>query len=533
MKKVLSLILGLALVLSFAGCGGGAPASAGPVSSGEGQPSASLPGAADESPALRLGAEADFKASFEATTLYSDPLVGLDESANAVPWLVADWDINDDATQYTLHLQEGVEFSDGTPFTAEVCRYDIEAVGAVYYCSYLAILKSMEVVDEHTLQVNFTQSNIGFMQDLMKIVALPVGSVSEAGTFVKFVGTGPYILQDYEENVEATLVRNENYWNKDRLPTVAEVKWVVIPGADARVMALESGQVDAIGVTEHGMSVPYSGLVSLESGGNFEIARQSAEAFTSVVSVGMNWTRAPLNDVNLRRALMYAIDRQALVDTIYYGWVDPCGDLTNPSFVDGYAGGEPFTYSPERALEILEEGGYVLEDDVLTKDGAPIELEYLTTTILEDTDLAVFIQAALGEIGITVNITSLDFAQVAEPMHSGDYDLTKGFYWLEPMVGALGMYGLGADYNSMGGAYGGLGYGVTPEITTLGEDMLAAGNAADFKAASDAFWAANYEACPTIPLFTGIRAMVYGAEWTGFTFNYNYLVIDLSSVTRK
>lgn len=528
MKKVLAFFTALVLTVCLAACssGQGAPAA-------ESGPSSAAASGAGDALVLRLGAESDFAMSYEATTLYSDPLVGLDESANATPWLIEDWDINGDATEYTLHLREGVSFSDGTPFDAEACKYDIEAVGGMYYCAYLSILDSMEVVDEHTLLVTFTQPNIGFMQDLIKIVALPVGAVGESGFIESFVGTGPFVLQDYEENTEATLVRNEEYWDKGRLPAVTEVKWVVIPDADARVTALQSGQVDAIGVTEHGMSVPYSGLVSLEADAGFETLRLDAQAYTSVVSVGMNWTRGPLSDVNLRRALEYAIDRQALVDTIYYGWVDACGDMTNPAFVDGYAGAEPFAYDVDKAKEILEDSGYLLQDGVLAKDGDPVVLEYLSTTILEDTDLAVFVQAALAEIGITVNITSLDFAQVAGPMHSGEYDLTKGFYWLEPMVGALGMYGLEDDFNSMGGYYGGLGYGVTAEITQLGRDMLAATSEEEFRAASDAFWAANYEACPTIPLFTGTRAAAYGADWTGFAFNDNYLVIDLSAVARK
>lgn len=536
MKRVFALLMALAMVLVAAGCGAQAAPSA--VASATAESSSTSTNSDLESTAagemtIRLGAEYDYKSAFEATSLVSDTLVGLDDSSNATPGLLESWEINEDATEYILHLREGVTFSDGTPFTAEVCKYDIEALGAVYYCEYLSLLDTIEVVDDYTLKVTFKQSNISFLQNLIYIVALPIGSVDENNTITNFVGTGPFILQDYEANVEATLVRNDDYWDKSRLPAITEVKWVVIPDADARVMALESGQVDGIGLTEHGMTVPHSSLDSLQASGKYELVSQDPASYNSVISVGMNWTRAPLNDVNLRRALEYAIDRQDLVDTIYHGWVEPCGQMTNPAFSDGYAGGEAFTYDLDKARSILEESGYVLENGVLTKDGEPIVLEYLSSTVLEDSDLAVYVQGAFKELGITVNITALEYAQVAGPMHSGDYDLTKGFYWYTPIVGPLGLYGLEDDFNSMGGVYGGLGYGVTPEITEYGQEMLAATNVEDFKAASDKFWAANYEACPTIPVFAGIRTAVYSAEWTGFTYSNNVLVIDLSGMRKR
>ena len=259
----------------------------------------------------------------------------------------------------------------------------------------------------------------------------------------------------------------------------------------------------------------------------------SAEnAYDAVFSVGMNWKKKPLNDTRLREALEYAVDRETLVDTVYFGVPVVCGHMMNPAFDDGSSQMDAFTYDLDKAKNILSESGYVLENGVLSKNGDPIKLEYVTTTEKEDTDLAVFIQSALKEIGIAVNITTLDSVRAEERMKSGDYDLTLGLYWFVPTVVALSYYGIGDEYNSMG-AYGGLGFGVTGELTALAQAVLSATNNGELRKAADAFWAANYKACPTIPFSGRVRTAIYSREWTGFVFNYNYHVIDLSAVRRN
>ena len=531
MKRVLTLILSLLLLLSIAGCGSAVTSQDG---LSENSISENTPGDLADSPepmTLRLGAAYDFKTYWESCTLIGDPLVGMDENYNPTPWLIRDWEINDNATEYVLHLQEGVTYSDGVPFNAAVCKYDIEVLGAAYYCNYINTLESLEVVDDYTLRASFHTTDLNFLTELIKIPGMQIDSLDDNGGFTNYTGTGPFILTDYEKDVEATLVRNDSYWNTGRLPTVAEVKWIVVPEAEARVMALQSGQVDVIGITENTSSVPNSSVAGLRGDDNYGILSND-ELYDAVFSIGMNWTQAPLNDVVLRRAMEYAIDRDTLVDTVYFGVHVAAGHMMNPAFDDGSDQVTAFTYDLNKALEILSEGGYVLEEGVLSKNGVPVALEYVTTTATEDTDLAVFVQSALGEIGIAVNITTLDDAQAEERMKSGDYDLTLGVYWFEPTVTALAYYGIEDAYNSMG-PYGGLSFGVTSELTELAQAMLSADSREALSTAADAFWAANYEACPTISINGRVRTAVYRSDWTGFVFDPNYYMIDLSGVTRS
>jgi peptide/nickel transport system substrate-binding protein/nickel transport system substrate-binding protein len=510
-------MLFLILILGIAGCG-----------SREASPGKK----ADTETVLRLGAMSDFKAYWESCTLVGDPLVGMDENYNPTPWLIRSWEINDNATEYILQLQEGVKYSDGTPFNAEVCKYDIEVLGAAYYCNYTGTMERLEIIDEYTLRVVFKTTDLNFLKELMKIPGMKIDSLDDNGSFADHTGTGPFILTEYEENVEAALVRNDNYWNKNCLPHVTEVKWIVIADADARVMALQSGQVDAIGITENTESVSKYSVAALRGNENYRILSSARNAYDAVFSVGMNWKKRPLNDARLREALEYAVDREMLVDTVYFGVSVVCGHMMNPAFDDGSSQVDAFTYDLDKAKNILSESGYVLENGVLSKNGDPIKLEYVTTTGKEDTDLAVFIQSAFKEIGIVVNITTLDSVRAEERMKSGDYDLTLGLYWFAPTVIALSYYGIGDEYNSMG-PYGGLGFGVTGELTTLAQAVISATNNGELRKAADAFWAANYEACPTIPFSGRVRTAIYNPEWTGFVFNYNYHVIDLSGVRRN
>ncbi|MCT4688432.1 ABC transporter substrate-binding protein [Vallitalea sp.] len=477
---------------------------------------------------LKVGAIFDFKSSREGLTLISDSLVGMDEKYNATPSLVNKWDVNEDATEYVLHLKENIKFHDGSLFDAKTCKYSIETLGKQFMCTYINTLETTEIIDEYILKIKFKSSNLGFPKELMKIVALPVGSVDEDGNITNFNGTGPYKLNEYKKDVEATLVKNEDYWDKDRSSSLQKIKWIVIPDPDARVMALESNQVDLIGYTEHHSSIPYSNIVSLINNDKYQSVIEDKDNYTSVKAIGMNWKSGPLTDSNLRRALEHVIDRNKLVETVFFSIPNPCGHIMNPKFDDGSKKEEEFKYDIELAKKILEESGYKYEKEILKKDGIAIKLDYICNSLPEDKDIAVFIQSELKKIGITVNIVALETEQTYQHIQNGEYDLTIATPWFEPTVNTISLYGLEDNYSMFG-----LGLGINEKVKTYGQEVISAMNESEFKVAIDGLWKASYEACTSIPLFTGYRYAIHNGKFTGFQFDNNYFKIDFSEVREK
>lgn len=479
---------------------------------------------------LRMGVFFDFKyPTQEPLSLITDFLAGIDENYNATPGLITDWSMNNEATEYTLHLKENVSFHNGSAFNAETCKYSLEKLGAKYYANYTSMLDSIDIVNDTTLKVRFTSPHLFFMEELYKIPALPLDSVDEEGNIKEYIGTGPYILDSYEENIEAKLIKNESYWNLEKSSVVDVVKWIVIPDHDARMAALESGQVDVVGYSEMGRMIPAESVGLFEKKDGYKVIREDKNAYAGVYSVTSNYLSAPMDDVNLRRAIAFTIDRDLLVNTVFAGEAAPTPFMMNPDFIGGSKKVEPFTTDIEKAKQILTDNSYVLENNVLKKNGKEIVLNFITFEGTEYKDFAVFIQSELQKIGIKVNIEALELNLYFKKMMNLEYDIAFNNSWFAPTVSILTYLGTEAVDSSGGG----LGFAVTKEIQTLANEMMAAKDKESFQTIADKFWLAMYDACPSAPVYAASRVAVYSNKWTGFTFDRNIFKIDLSKVAKN
>lgn len=474
---------------------------------------------------LALGAHSDFKGNQEAGTLVFDTLVVLDSEGKLQPAALEKWTVNKESTEFVLHLRKGLSYSDGTPATAEDLKKSIEVLGKVQYRGYMSKLKRIDVMDKTSVKVVMKAPFLFLVNELEKIQLIPSKVLQDDGTVTEYIGSGPYLLKDYEKNVRAVLVKNPKYWDKKPYK-IETLIWQVIPDGDARKLALQAGQVDVIGITEHfAGSIPLSVSYELSKQKEFTQLLQDPQSYPIVFSIGLNYKKDFLKDKALRHALQYVINKEAFTKELFFGQADPCGYLFNPSFDDGPKNKKPFVYDIKKAKDILTKAGYTWNNGSLIKDDKKVTLTYVSSTNPQQKDIAVFIQNALKEIGIEVTIEALNGPSVVEKMKKGAWDIGFTVSWFEPLISSLKFGSLDVNYHGMG-----IGFGITPEAIKTAERILEAKDLQSFKTAVAEYWDIQWEEYPFIPLYTQTRRAFYKQGLSGFTFPKSVYKIDLSNV---
>lgn len=365
-------------------------------------------------PSLNPGNSPNYGSAYWGRNFYNT-LLRYDENGEITGELAERWEVSEDGLTYTFHLRDDVLFSDGTPLTAEAVRLSFEAAivnlgdynGSFGLLS--AIVGSVEVVDDYTAVLHLNQPYYGTLNDLtmscpMGIVNplafgdgsdLTYGEAFQTGTH----GTGPYMYEgDYTDGTY-TFVRNSHYWGDT--PDVSSFKVKPIADNDAKILALRSGEIDAILSVSH---VSFDSYTELSSDAAFGTAKNDASTMTRFLA--MNITVAPFDDVNVRRAVANAIDVDALETGVFNG-LETATDRLFARDVP-YCDVDVSTYSPniQEAEKLLEEAGWIDSDGdgIREKDGVKlaVELNYMTSLSSID-NAALVIASQLSQIGIQVN----------------------------------------------------------------------------------------------------------------------------------
>ena len=481
----------------------------------------------DNSNTLVLGAYADFKqgSGAEGHSLVFDTMTTKAEDMSIQPGAIESWTTNEDMSQYTLNVRKDVKFSDGTPLTAEIIKYSLEAWAPFRDGSYMYSVESYEVVDDTTLLVNFDGSYGNFPVEISRIfVSLP-DSLDENGNVTNWIGTGPFVLEDYQLEQSATLVPNENYWNTEKEPQIDKLEWLVIPDENARVMALESGQVDAIGVTEHYCALSYAAISDLQSNENFTVDINPDSGL--IATYVFNYADGPMTDINLRKAVVLGIDRQTMVDSIDYGIGEASGDFMSRKYDYSARNEEPYEYDPEEAKAVLAEGGYedTDGDGIVEKDGEPVKLRFVVGSEEKERSAAVYVQECLRQIGIDTELQSLDESARGEKEAAGDFDLAYTHPWLKTPQTYMAWRGNSNSYDDFG-----ICFGINDNFEEYWKEVNTAKDKETLWAVFDKIWEELYAFYPGVPLYTEPRAFIYSNEVSGFVFDPEETVIDLSGV---
>lgn len=334
------------------------------------------------------------------TLLYYSP----DGTKDPEPRIAESYEISDDGLDYTFHLRDDVTFHDGTPVTADDVVFSIELYKASeYQGSQISMLSSVEATDEHTVVCHLDAPYSPFLQGICSpMIASKAYYESSEDDFVNNpIGTGPYKFVSRAKGSNIKLEANEDYYRG--APEIKEVTFEVIPDSSTKAIALQTGEVNFA-------EIDSATKPQLEANPAITIAEVPTSAFSYIA---MNTEKEPFNDVKVRQAINYAIDRDNLVAVCYDGEAEVNSNICAKERF-GYSDDQfQYTYDPEKAKELLAEAG--------------IETPYDLGEILvaeKYSNLATVIQNDLKAVGLDVTISVKEFNSYISDLQNGSYGIT-------------------------------------------------------------------------------------------------------------
>lgn len=360
----------------------------------------------------------------------------VDGSVN--PWLAESWEISPDGLEYTFKLKEGVMFHDGTPFNAEAVKANFDETmdpnkrpGFAFQALGGDAYAGTEVVDEYTAKVTFTRPHATFLlylSDGGTGIDSPT-ALAEAGEdygTTSLVGSGPYKFVEWVVDDRVTLEANPDYTGGPAAFGVtgpSPIQTLIfrdVPEASVRAQAVVANEIQVARIIEPNVS---------------EVEGQEGVTIIPTPKAGscrmylFNTTRAPLDDINVRKAINMAIDKVTMLTLP--GWAGygrpgiaplpsnmvPNGDLSSIAQYD-------IAYDLEGANALLEENGYVMNGDVREKDGVKLIFDMLTTQTDVDAGQIEPIDGFLREAGMQLNIQAGDTNFWIDGFQNGDYHMT-------------------------------------------------------------------------------------------------------------
>ena len=246
-------------------------------------------------------------------------LTRLTQNGALAPALAESWEAAPDGLSWTFHLRRGVTFQDGAPFDASAAKFSLDRITAEGSTNaqkaLFAPIQSVEVIDPATLRIRLSRPMATLPYVLAWGDAVMVSPKSAATNAVSPVGTGPFRFDSWRRGSQLTLSRWPGYWGP--APRLNTVVFRFISDPTAAFAAVSAGDVDAF----PNYPAPEN-VAQFQRDPRFRVVVGASEG---KVILGMNNTKAPFNDVRVRRALSYAIDRDALIQGAMFGFGQPIG----------------------------------------------------------------------------------------------------------------------------------------------------------------------------------------------------------------
>jgi peptide/nickel transport system substrate-binding protein len=358
------------------------------------------------------------------------------------PELAERWDWSADHLTLTVHLRHDVYWSNGEPVTAEdvewTWRAQTHPAVAWAHAESKDNIAVIEALDAHTLRVSFHERSVHQLADLNEGVILPRSVWSQvpfsewrqsADWFLDHLVTnGPFSLGSWERQQQISLVRNEAFYVPER-PFLDAVVFRIVPEKSNQVGHLLAGEAQFV---DH---VPASEAARVSNRPDLNLISYWARQYNFIC---WNTTHDLFADQAMRQALTFAIDRQALVDALWFGHARVASSPIPSSVWAHNPAITPLPYNPRAARSIFEDRGWrdTDGDGILDLDGRPLAFELLTnTSSAVRVDAAVMIQEQLRRVGIQVEVKRLEFNTLIELAMAHDFDALLSGWTIDTSLG--------------------------------------------------------------------------------------------------
>ena len=427
MKKLISIGLSTLLLAGLAACSSSTPS----------ESETAAPSAAAEKNELVMALAVDpdgldpqrttAASTFQITNNIYEPLLTVTDQGELTGALADSWEVSEDGLTLTFTLRENAQFSNGNPCDAEavIASFQrLKAEDSPRAADYANIV-SMEAADERT--VVFTTETLDVAP--LSSFAYPwaaIVDVTVADTLTNQpVGTGPYTLNQWIPQQSLSLTRNETY---PGTVNIDNIEFRMMPDAASQISAFQNGELDII-------SVSGDQVAAFENNPDYNVIQAPAN---SLQLMAMNLDNEALADVRVRQAINYAVDKDALIETVWWGYGQKIGSHY-PTVLKEYVDhSEDYTYDPDRARELLNEAGY--------GDGLTLQM-YLPQNYTAYVNAGQVIADQLEQVGIHCEITIVEWATWLSDVYTNrQYDLTVVGH-----TGRLDPYVLLARYDSQSG----------------------------------------------------------------------------------
>ncbi|KPU43173.1 periplasmic dipeptide transport protein precursor [Oxobacter pfennigii] len=373
-------------------------------------------------------------------------LVKLDASKQIIPDLAKDWKVSDDGLTITFNLKENAKWHDGKPVTSKDVKYTFDTIKAnstYYFSSRLGIVDSIEAPDDNTVVFKMNNPDVSFVADLgwYACFILPEhiynnGQKWEDNPASKNpIGSGPFKFSEFKQGVSVTLVPNADY--HEGAPKLDKLIFSIIPDEQTAVQALINGEVDVF------ENVPSASVDQLKSNDKIRLALNE---YPSPVRLIFNLKNEVLQDVNLRRAIAAAINKEEISQKVFNGVQKPEYSMY-PSLIEWAANTEDTSpgFNIEEAKKILEDAGY-------KKNAEGFYVTGITLDVFQGSgnpDVAKLLEATLAQAGIGLDVAVHEYNAWSQKVGiNRDFMIEMQGGFMGPDPAALGKrYGTGSGNN--------------------------------------------------------------------------------------